>query len=133
MNHATENGFTLLEILVSLSIIALVFVTLFRMQAASVKLVEAGNFHLDAARLAGNILNVPDREIADSGETSGGFDGEFKDWKWTRSLGELPAMEEDGVLSERGKKSLKRVDLFIEGGGRILTLTTWRYLADERD
>ncbi len=55
-NLFSSQGVTLLELVVSISIIALVFVSLFRMQSGSIDLLEAGRFYTNAPVLAQTIL-----------------------------------------------------------------------------
>ncbi len=77
----SSKGFTLLEVMVSISIIALVFVSLFRMQTKTIGLAESANFYSLAPILAETVLGKVCTGSSGEGKPwqSGTFSGNFSD------------------------------------------------------
>ncbi|MFH1154599.1 MAG: prepilin-type N-terminal cleavage/methylation domain-containing protein [Pseudomonadota bacterium] len=123
-----EEGFTLLEIMVSLAIIAIVFVSVFRLQAGSINLADSGNFHTLAPYLARIILSTPDADLADATVLSGKFDKQYQDWSWRLTLHDLEPIEGE-ALPRQAAEHLKRLDVEITKGNQTLSVSTWRYIA----
>ncbi|MBU0973016.1 MAG: prepilin-type N-terminal cleavage/methylation domain-containing protein [Proteobacteria bacterium] len=133
--HALDaNGFTLLEIMVSIAILALVLVTLFRLQSSTLKLAGHGKFNGLAPFLARQQLAVLEMDLKNPGNLSGDFGQTLKGYEWSCTI-EDAAFEEPSILSEQQLANLKRINLKITGPGkdRSYTLTTWRYLIEKQD
>ncbi len=84
-NLFSSQGFTLLELVVSISIIALVVVSLFRMQAGSIDLVEGGRFYTNAPVLTQAILGqirIGQENSGISHEVSEGFARQYPGMTW---------------------------------------------------
>ena len=122
-------GFTLLEIMVSIAILALVMVTLFRLQSGTLKLAGHGKFNGLAPFLARQQLAALEPKLADPGNLSGDFGEAFKGYEWSCTI-EDAAFEDPTILSEHQFQKFKRINLKITGPNkdRSYTLTTWRYL-----
>jgi len=54
--RGNRSGFTLIEVMVSIAIISVIFISLFRMQASSADLARACEFSVMAPILAGNLI-----------------------------------------------------------------------------
>ncbi len=111
-NLSSSQGFTLLELVVSISIIALVFVSLFRMQSGSIDLVEGGRFYTNAPVLAQEILGQIRFGQEDSGtqenfdishEASEGFARQYPGMTWTCQVTDV-----GNDMSGAGKAHTKR-------------------------
>jgi prepilin-type N-terminal cleavage/methylation domain-containing protein len=124
-----EAGFTLLEILVSLFIIAAVFVAVFRLQARAISLAGSADFHTLAPRLAAVILEGPGQDLRSPGERSGEFEDDFRGWTWRLTVHDLERSEGD-ELTEGAAESMKRLEVTVSREGRDFTVSTWRYLPD---
>ena len=123
-------GFTLLEIMVSLSIIAIVFVTVFRLQARSITLAETGNFHAMAPYLVRIVLATSDKDLQDRKEMSGTFDTHYPGWSWKLTLHDAEPLEQSD-FTEGAAKTLKRMDVQVSRDDETLTVSTWRYLPND--
>lgn len=127
LHKKKQRGFTLLEIMVSMVVLGLVLVTLFKLQSSTIGLAGAGKFYSIAPWLAREQLAVLVRGAPTN--QSGAFEGPFKGYEWSCEI-ENGAFEEDGAFPGLNEaKSLKRINLEITGstGGRQYKITTWRY------
>lgn len=127
-------GFTLLEVLVAMVVMALVMVTLLEMQSGTLRLAGAGKF-------TGMVPILADRQLAalsgvpvDETYLSGDFGPEYPGLEWTCTL-------EDAVFDDPlfrmdpspGRFRKIRLQIGSAGTGRSHTLTTWRYLVEPDD
>lgn len=120
-------GFTLLEIMISVSIIALVFVSLFRMLAGTTDLALSGKFNSIAPFLARQLLADMERDIANWSEFEGDFGENYPGYEWSCKIsdGSFDSLE---FLSDTSFESLKKIDLTILGMNKqkVYKITTWR-------
>ncbi len=120
-------GFTLLEIMVSVSIIALVFVSLFRMLAGTTDLALSGKFTSTAPFLARQLLADMERDIVNWSEFDGDFGENYPGYEWSCKIadGSFEGLE---FLGDTDDGSLKKIDLTIWGMNkqRVYKITTWR-------
>ncbi len=124
-----NNGYILLEILVSLAIIAIVFISLFRMQSGTIDLASTGKFKNMAPILAQLMLSEIEADLANAEDASGGFDDTIDGytWKYTISKGDIGDLD---IIHESRIESLVKIDLVITGvqDHKDFRLTTWRTL-----
>jgi len=119
-------GFTLLEIMVSIAIIAVVFVSLFKMQARNITLAEAERFYSDSFLLARKIAAEAESDLSDTGTTTGDFTGEFDHFNWTCTTRDSEVLLES-MDGEQGRL-LKRLTIEIaKGDDHSIEFHTWRY------
>ncbi len=121
------NGFTLLEILVSLSIVSIVFVSLFKMQSSSIVLAERGRFNATAPLLARQAITICERSLEEDTTLEGDFGKEFPGYQWRADISEYQTFDST-LISENSARQLKKVTVEILHGRDNFTLTTWRYL-----
>lgn len=102
-------GFTLLEIMVALSIISIALVAVYRLYAQTLSMNQTMNFNSVAPMLAQNkmaeLLTLPADEL---GDNSGDFGEAYSHYAWRAGV-ESVASEGLGDLAE----DLKRIDLTI--------------------
>ncbi len=127
-------GFTLLEVMIAVSIIALVFVSVFRMVSGTVRLAQAGRFNTMAPVLASQVLGQIELDLEDFTQTSGDFGEDQPGYKWTCSISEqeldLDALDFiDKEKSENFKKIV--VTVMDNQEERKFEVTTWRYVFEE--
>jgi general secretion pathway protein I len=91
--RSDENGFTLLEIMVAVAIMAIAFTAAIGLHSQSVTMNMASNFHTRAPLVAGKIIAQWETHMAVSGEADQGQD----------LLGDLPGFSYD--LSEQEVES----------------------------
>ncbi|SMC47229.1 general secretion pathway protein I [Desulfocicer vacuolatum DSM 3385] len=124
----TPHGFTLLEIMVSISIIAIVLVSLFQMHAATIVLAEKVKFNAVATALAQKKITEISMDMEDTGNTGGDFGDEFPGYSWECRMGEMSVFDEN-IISEKQAEHMKRIELSIFLGDRhVFTLQTWVYV-----
>ncbi len=109
---STSDGFTLLEVLVSLSIMALVLVAVFRLQAQSISMNNAARFQTTAPLLLQSKLAVfKATPLDDLASDSGDFGDAFPDYTWQFFVEDIES-ETLGTTAE----GLKKLDVTIAFG-----------------
>ena len=111
----TEEGFSLLEVIVALAIMAVGFVTVIQLFSESIRSVETSDEYLRAISLANHKMNGLELDNFELDEFSGGFPGE-EDYRW-----ELDVQPYDTVLNDEDSR-VQIVELtlnvFWENSGR---------------
>lgn len=106
-----QHGFTFLEVMVAVAIIAIAFVTLIGSQSQSVSVAGESRFRVMAALLAQQKLT--ELESMDFEELNGGegdFGDEYPSYRWQAEVVEL-GEEDTGI--KKGDDLLKAIDLTI--------------------
>ena len=107
--YRSSNGFTLLEIMVAISIIATVLVTVYRMHAQTISMNFISRFQTTAPMLAKKVLTeIETKTVDDLVDDSGDFGKEFSDYKWQVSVKEV----ESDALGEIAK-DLKQIEVTV--------------------
>jgi type II secretion system protein I len=112
----SQRGFTFLEVLVSVAIIAIAFVTLLGSQSQSISVAEDSRFNVTAALLAQRKLTQ--LEIADFDDLfgeEGEFGEQYPSYRWRTEVQSL--YEEDTGIAG-SEELLKSVELTIWRGDR---------------
>ena len=131
---ACKKGFTLIEIMVSLAVLAIVLTTIFKLQSSTIALAEAGHFKSSAPMLARQQLAELAQNNFEPEQFEGKFEKEFTGYSWAC---EIQTGADQGnweaVLSGKQPEQLKKICLTVYGPGRIrrFTLETWRFVIDE--
>ena len=139
-----HEGFTLLEMLVSIAVIGVVLVAIFKMQSGTTRLSSSGDFydtapHLARMKLSEIVLGLAEK-FPDQ-EREGHFGDSFPDYEWRYVLtpleingSRIPSElgESDGVKAVLGDEILERIgriDLEISHSlGMTFHLTQWLFL-----
>ena len=131
LRAGSNNGFTLLEVMISVSIIALIFVSLFRMQSSTIELAAAGKFNSTAPILAKQVLVKIEGDLADWSEHEGDFGENFPGIKWTCKILES-SFEEVDFISEENQDRFKKIEIEITdpSGQRSYKINTWRFAGE---
>jgi prepilin-type N-terminal cleavage/methylation domain-containing protein len=127
-------GFTLVEVIVAMAVLAIVMVTLFRLQSSTVGLSEAAAFKQAAPRLALGQIDALEENGFNPGELPQEFKGRYQNYSWTCDIKEGSwSADWDGILSSRQVKGLRRIQMTILSPEqkRSFTLLTWRYRHEE--
>ena len=112
-----DHGFTLLEIIICLGLIALVLVAVFHLQAQNLDLQSEAQFMTTATCLLQERLSqIQAQEKIDEGRNSGDFGKDHPDYTYTQEVSEVPDTEtlykvKVAVILERDKA---RRDLWLE-------------------
>ena len=121
-------GFTLLEIMVSISIISIVLVAVYRMHIQTIAMNSSVKFYTTAPLLAhGKIAELeinPSDELTDD---SGNFGEEFPGYRWNLSIDDI-----ESKLLGTTSKVLKKIDVTISFNNDELTynLRKYRFVRD---
>ena len=129
-NSSSIKGFTLLEVMVSLSIVAIVFVSLFKMQSSNILLAGYNKFHSTAPFLARQAITKLQKDLDKDSDLTGDFGESFKGYQWKATVSEYQTYDSK-IISEKTGKQLKRLEIEILNGENRFILNTWRYLANE--
>ncbi len=112
-----DHGFTLLEIIICLGLIALVLVAVFHLQAQNLDLQSEAQFMTTATCLLQERLSqIQALEKIEEGTNSGDFGKDYPDYTYTQEVSEVPDTEtlykvRVAVILERDKASR---DLWLE-------------------
>lgn len=123
--YRSSTGFTLLEIMVAISIIAIVLVTVYRMHAQTISMNVISRFNTVAPVLAKKILTQNETKTLDElADDSGDFGKEFTDYKWQVSVKEV----ESEALGEIAK-DLKQIEVTVSlnEDEDVYTLRSYRF------
>jgi len=102
------DGFTLLEMLVAVSIIAIAFVAVFRMHAQTLSMAAMVRFDTNAPMLAREILSGWEKDAEETSlGTSGDFGDRFPGYKWQITTDDISSE----ALGDTG--DLKKVEVLI--------------------
>jgi general secretion pathway protein I len=127
-NQEPDFGFTLLEIMVALSIIAIVLVSVYKMQAQTISMNYEARFYATAPLLAQ--LKIAEVEIENPGkqtDDSGDFGDEFPGYRWNVVINDIES-EPLGNIAE----NLKQINVNISFNTDEFTysLRTYRFMQD---
>jgi general secretion pathway protein I len=125
--RAREDGFTLLEVLVALVVLATSIVAILQLFGGGLRLARTAGDHSDAALLASAKL----ADVEPGALTEGTTDGTEGQYRWTRHVALAPGLlppEPEGV--EGGRLRLARVSVEVRWGENrrveLATLRVWR-------
>ena len=125
--HARDEGFTLLEVLVALVVLATTVVAVLQLFGGGLRLARSAGDHADAALLASAKLADLEPGPLTEGETSG-IEGPYR---WTRRVSLAPALlpvEPDTPEAARIRLARVKVEVQWAQGRRfeLATLRVWQ-------
>jgi general secretion pathway protein I len=107
--YRSSTGFTLLEIMVATSILAIVLVSVYGMHAQTISMNFISRFQTTAPMLANKVLTETEtKPVDDLVDDSGDFGKEFPGYKWRVSVKEV----ESEALGEIAK-DLKQIEVTV--------------------
>ncbi len=118
-------GFTLLEVMIALAVMAIVLVSVYRMHSQSLTMNTAARFYTQAPILAQG--KIAELEALSSGafpENSGDFGEQFPGYSWKTSVADITSE----ILGEVAE-DLKRVDITVSLNENqfVYSLRTYRF------
>lgn len=125
-NLQPDSGFTLLEIMVALSIIAIVLVSVYKMQAQTISMNYAARFYATAPLLAQlKIAELETENLEEQADDSGDFGDEFPGYRWNVVIDDI----ESETLGSIGE-NLKQIDINVSFNNDEFTynLRTYRFV-----
>ena len=127
-NLQPDFGFTFLEIMVALTIIAIVLVSVYRMHAQTISMNYAVRFYATAPLLAQlKIAELETINMEDQTDDSGDFGNEFPGYHWDIVIDDVES-ETFGDIAE----DLKEIDVVVSFNNDEFTynLRTYRLIQD---
>jgi len=113
LHHSKLGGFTLLEVMIAVTIIAIVLVAVFGSQSQSLSLANEAKFSTTAALLAQKkMAEVEAEDSLDLISNSGDFGEDFPQYNWEVNVSDIPMSGVEGL------DYLKQVDVAIRWGGK---------------
>jgi general secretion pathway protein I len=110
----SEAGFTLLEIMVAVAIIAISFVSLLGSQSQSISIATISRFEITASMLARQKLaEIQTADFEELTAAEGDFEDNFADFHWQTEVSDLTE-DETGITG--ADEMLKVVDLAVSRG-----------------
>ena len=125
----TNDGFTFLEIMVALSIIAIALTTIFKMHCQTVSMSFSAMFYSTAPLLAQSKLSeLEAMSISDMSSDSGNFDDPFNAYTWSVDIHD----PDETQFPESVAKNLKKIDLVVSSESHQLAyaIQTYRIVRD---
>jgi len=125
----SARGFTLLEVMVALAIIAIVLVSVLRMQGQTISMNESFRFYTVAPQLAGAKMTEI-RQDPESAElnSNGNFDETFSGYSWKAAIEEIVIETE-----EAREMKLNRVDVTVSYMDDAHSYSIREYMPAETD
>lgn len=121
-------GFTLLEIMVSVAVISIVLVSVYKLHAQTIDMHRSARFYTTASLLAqqkmAELETLPIEDLADG---SGDFGEDLPEYRWAASFEDVDS-EPLGSIA----KNLKKISVTVSLRKDRLTynLTSYRYFSD---
>ena len=123
-----KRGFTLLEVMVALSIIAIVLVSVYRLHAQTVSMNNEVRFYVTAPMLAQiKMAETESESLEDIGDDSGDYGDEFPDYRWNIVIDDVESTALGNIA-----RDLKKIDLLISFNNDEFTynLRAYKYFKD---
>ena len=123
-----QSGFTLLEVMAALSILAIVLVSVYRLHAQTVAMNGEVRFYATAPMLAQlKMAEVESESPEDMRDDSGDFGDEFPNYRWNVVIDDVESTALGNI-----SKDLKKIDLLISFNNNEFTysLRNYKFLKD---
>jgi general secretion pathway protein I len=119
-----QSGFTLLEVMAALCILAIVLVSIYRLHAQTVSMNGEVRFYATAPMLAQlKMAEVESKSPEDLVDDSGDFGDEFPNYSWNIVIEDVESTELGNVA-----KDLKKIDLLISFDNNAFTYSLRNYI-----
>ena len=128
-NHRVlqSGGFTLLEVMVAVSIIAIVLISVFRLHTQTLAMNGNVRFYAVAPMLAqSKMAEIESSSSEELSDDSGDFGDDHPGYSWAVSV-----LDVESEILEDTAKDLKQIDLTVSFEGIIYSLRTYRFLKPE--
>ncbi len=127
-NPQSKAGFTLLEIMVAISIMAIVLVTVYRMHAQTLSMNYSARFYATAPLLVQKkMVEIESEEQQDMTDDSGDFGDEFPGYRWRVVVEDVESKALGNVA-----ENLKKIDILVTLNNDEFTYSvrTYKFLQD---
>ena len=122
-----NSGFTLLEVLVALAVLAIALISIFKLQGQTVQMSASARFLTVAPHLAkAKLTEIELQDFNEIGDGSGSFTEEHTDYNWTVTVEEIPT----DLITDRNYH-LVRINVTVsQADGNSYQLRTYRFYAN---
>ena len=130
LDWQTNFGFTLLEIMVALSIIAIVLVSVYRMHAQTIAMNQSARFYTTAPLLAQRkMAELETKSLKELADGAGKCGDDFPDYNWVVTINDV----ESQALGKTAE-NLKKIDVTVSAGNDkfAYNLRTYRFFDNVR-
>jgi len=104
-----KSGFTLLEVMVAMSIISIVLISIFKLHADTLRMNQMTRFYSTAPLLAQRKLTeIKTSTLEDLSSDSGGFGENFPGYNWRVTISDV-----ESVMLGSAAKNLKKIDVVV--------------------
>lgn len=125
MKNLLDRGFTLLEVMIAVALIAIALVTLLGSQSQSVFFANSAKFETMAALLAQSKMSEITIQAADSlSSDSGDFGEDYPGYAWEATVSDVSIEGLDAISDY-----LKQIDLAVTWGALSYNLRLYHYVA----
>jgi general secretion pathway protein I len=124
----SKGGFTLIEIMAAISIIAIVLVSVYKLHAQTLAMNNEVRFYATAAMLAQKkMAEIESKSREDMSADSGDFGEEFPNYNWNIAIDDVVSKALGNVVED-----IKRIDITISFNNDEYTynLRTYKFLQD---
>ena len=124
-----KNGFSLIEVLVALTVIAIAFTAVIKLQGQSIMMSQAVKFYTVAPLLAQYKIADVENDEMDFIEGEGGFGEDFPNYSWQIDVEEdisCGSDEEDGA-----DMNLKRIKILISDNSYKYSVIKYKFIAGD--
>ncbi|MFO7886161.1 MAG: prepilin-type N-terminal cleavage/methylation domain-containing protein [Desulfobacteraceae bacterium] len=126
-----SKGFTLLEILVSISILAIVLVSFFKMQAGNMAVLEAEHFYSALPWSANKLLTDIETDLCTALDRSDGFEEGFNGFQFFCRITYKDNFFDVDDDNEKANGKFKKIKIDVsKGSDHSMQFHTWRYVTD---
>jgi general secretion pathway protein I len=125
--HGHQSGFTLLEVMVALAILAIALTSIYRLQGQTMMMSASARFYNLAPQLARlKLAEIERQEIKDIVNGTGDFGQDYPGYNWTLGIEELPS---DLITSKL--YHLARIDITVSNNDEnSYQMRTYRFYVD---
>lgn len=125
MKNLLDRGFTLLEVMIAVALIAIALVTLLGSQSQSVFFANSAKFETMASLLAQSKMSEITIQAADSlSSDSGDFGEDYPGYAWEATVSDVSIEGLDAISDY-----LKQIDLAVTWGALSYNLRLYHYVA----
>ena len=129
INNMTNKGFTLLEVMVAVAIIAIALTTLLGSQSQSVSFANSAKFETMAALLAQSKMSeIATQEAGAITNDSGDFGDDYPGYRWEVNVNDTAIAGIDNISDY-----LKQLDLTVTWGVFSYNLRLYHYVAESNE
>jgi general secretion pathway protein I len=127
------NGFTLIEMMVAVSIIAIVLLAVYRLHSQTLLMTIATRFYTVAPLLAqSKLVDIELNPAQELAQGTGDFGEDFPDYSWEVSIDDISSdqLQIGAAQLKTAVEKLKRVDIKVlfNQGEMVYSLRTYRFI-----